>query len=291
MEDTFDEILVGNEPELESIQQVEVPFLDAFIMALLGSDGDIYVPIVPFATHLGIGKPSNQVARIKRDDTMSEGLRMMIVDGKGGHQRTQCIRLDMFTIWLVTITEKMCDEKIRLTLSQYKKQVARLILRHFQERALIRTAGDSVPVLQPDASLEQKASYHRALAEMYDEQARQHIMIVAQAARLGQVEDELAGMRDDLSSVQETLAIMGEMVREVRISPEQANQIQALVSKIHDATSIHQATIFAKFKTQWQIPRYDELLAHRFDAAFEWLRQWGWARISPQQRSTQPPLW
>jgi len=34
MEEMQEEIPVGNEPELESLQQVEVPFLDALIMAL-----------------------------------------------------------------------------------------------------------------------------------------------------------------------------------------------------------------------------------------------------------------
>jgi len=78
--------------------------------------------------------------------------------------------------------------------------------------------------------------------------------------------------------VKETLAIMGEMP-EPRISIHQANEIQALVSKIHDATYLHQATIFAAFKKQWKIPRYDELPAAQYDDALEWLRQWGRARL------------
>lgn len=79
-------------------------------------------------------------------------------------------------------------------------------------------------------------------------------------------------------SVKEALAIMGEMP-EPRISIAQANQIQALVSKIHNATGLHQGSIFAAFKTHWKIPRYDELPAAQFDAAYEWLRQWGRARL------------
>jgi len=190
----------------------------------------------------------------------------------------------MFTIWLITITEKMCKEEIRLTLSQYKKQAARIILRHFQERAVMRATGDRVPVLAPDATLSEKAAYYRALAEMYDEQARQRLQLVEQEARLGHVEDELAGMRDDLTGVKGALAIMGEMSREIRLSPQQANEIHALVSKIHEATQIHQATIFAAFKRQWKIPRYDELAARDFAEAFTWLQQWGRARLKPHQR-------
>ncbi len=114
---------------------------------------------------------------------------------------------------------------------------------------------------------------------MYTELARQRTMVTEHQQRLDRHEDELAALTDDMISVKELLAIMGE-IPEPRISIHQANQIQALVSKIHDATHIHQATIFAAFKRQWKLPRYDELPATQFDAALEWLRQWGRARLS-----------
>jgi P22_AR N-terminal domain len=281
-----EEIPIGDEPELEAIQQVEVPFLDAFIMALLGNDGDIYVPVAPFAGQLGIVNSRNQVARIKKDDTMSEGLRRMPVESAGGIQRMQCIRLDMFTIWLITITEKMCKEEIRPTLSRYKRQAARAILRHFQEQSLIRTNGSNLPALAPDASLEEKAVYHRALADLYEDQARQKAQLADHERRLGRAENDIADMQDSLTGVKETLLIMGEMVREVRISPHEANQIHALVSQIHAATGLKQATIFAAFKKEWKIPRYDELPAAKFDRAYEWLRQWGYSQLKPGRTAT-----
>lgn len=85
--------------------------------------------------------------------------------------------------------------------------------------------------------------------------------------------------------VKEALAIMGE-TPEPRISLHQANEIQALVSKIHEHTGLHQATIFAAFKKQWCIPRYDELPAVQFDEAMEWLRQWGRVRLPRKSESS-----
>lgn len=129
-----------------------------------------------------------------------------------------------------------------------------------------------------DASATEWASYHEAMAALYRQVASQQVILTQHEQRLNWQEKAIVALSDDMISVKETLAIMGEMP-EPRISIAQANQIQALVSKIHEATKIHQATIFAAFKKQWRLPRYDELPAVQFEEAYEWLRQWGRARL------------
>jgi hypothetical protein len=73
-------------PGLDVVAQAEVPFLDELLLAVQGVDGDIYVPVTPFAQRLGLAQPHRQVARIRRDETMEEALRMMPIKTAGGTQ-------------------------------------------------------------------------------------------------------------------------------------------------------------------------------------------------------------
>jgi hypothetical protein len=107
--------------ELDATEQVEVPFLSDLLLALQGIDGEIYVPVVPVAERLGIASPYSQIARIRRDETMAEALRRMPIETEGGIQRTQCLRIDMLTLWLATIRAAMVKEEIRPILRQYKR--------------------------------------------------------------------------------------------------------------------------------------------------------------------------
>jgi hypothetical protein len=186
----------------------------------------------------------------------------------------------MLTLWLATIRAAMVKEAIRPTLRQYKREAARAILAYFNAKAQTRHALATSPEIErplmpmPDAAASEWAIYYEAMATLYRQIASQQNTLAEHGKRLDWQEKEIVALSDDMISVKETLAIMGEMPAP-RISIAQANQIQALVSKIHEATTIHQATIFAAFKKQWRIPRYDELPAVQFDEAYEWLRQWG----------------
>jgi DNA mismatch repair ATPase MutL len=282
-------------PALDTLEQVEVPFLDELLLAARGVDGDIYVPVTPFAERLGMAQPRHQITRIRRDETMAEALRTMPIETAGGVQDMQCLRIDMLTLWLATIRAAAVREEIRPTLRQYKREAARAILAYFSAKAQAKRAAIVPTVERPlmpasDAPALEWANYYEAMAALYRQVASQQTAIATHEQQLARHDKtiadhdrEIAALSDDMVSVKETLAIMGEMP-EPRISMAQANAIQALVSKIHEATHIHQATIFAAFKKQWRIPRYDELPVAQFADAYEWLRQWGRARL-PQKGS------
>ncbi len=279
MDDDFDAGQDTPDPELGVIEQTEVPFLDELLLALLGADGDVYVPVVPFAERLGLSSPRSQIYRIKRDDTMAEALRSMPIQTAGGEQHTQCLRIDMLTLWLATIRDAAVKESVRPRLSSYKREAARAILAYFTHKAVSRTlAPTNRPMMPaPDAAPEEFIVFHEAMIAVYRQLATQRNALTAHSARLDQHESEIAALSDDMTAVKEALSVMGET--EARISPHQAHQIQDLVSKIHEATGIHQAAIFAAFKKQWKIPRYDELPAAQFDAALDWLVQLGRKRL------------
>lgn len=269
-------------PDLDAVEQVEVPFLDELLLALQGIDGDIYVPVVPFAERLGLTSPRSQLLRIRRDDTMAEALRRMPIDTPGGTQHTQCLRIDMLTLWLATIRDAAVKEAVRPALARYKREAARAILAYFTTKAQARTVATretaAPPMPAQGSPLQEWQAWYQAMADLYGTLRSQQATLAEHTTLLAQHDAEIIALSDDMQGVKEALAIIGE-VPEPRISIQQQNEIQALVSKIHDATGLHQGTIFAAFKKQWRIPRYDELPATRFDDAYAWLRQWGRERL------------
>lgn len=114
-------------PALDTIEQVEIPFLDDLLLAALGADGDIYVPVTLFAQHRGMAQPRHQITRIHRDETMEEALRTMPIETAGGMQDMQCLRIDMLTLWLATIRAAAVKEAVRPKLKRYKREAAHAI--------------------------------------------------------------------------------------------------------------------------------------------------------------------
>ena len=270
-------------PVVETIEQVAIPFLDDMLLAALGNDGDVYCPIAPFCRHLGISDTRAQIRRIRDDETMSEGLRRMAIQTEGGQQLLQCISVDMLTLWLIHIREKYCKESIRPLLKSYKRQSARVIRHYFmeraQERAIAVTQDNRVITPSAGAMPEEWANYHRLMSVLYDNLAAQQKILEEHEVRLSQHDREIAAVSDEVMGMREAFRIAGEVAAEVRVSPQQASEIQQLVGTIHEHTGLHRGTIFGALKKEFNIPRYDELPAAYFDGAMEWLRQWGRARL------------
>jgi hypothetical protein len=281
-------------PQVDVIEQAEIPFLNELLLAVMGNDGEVYCPVVPFCRHLGIADTKAQTRRIREDETMVEALRLMPIETTGGVQQLQCIRVDMLALWLTHIREGQCKLEIRPALKRYKREAARAILAYFTAKAQARAVAatsprqEQLPMPTPGADLAEWRAWHLAMADLYTTLQSQQATLTIHEQRLDRHDEEIAALSDNFMGIRETLAIIGEMP-EPRVSIHQQNELQALVSKIHDATDLHQGTIFAAFKKQWRIPRYDELPAAQFDAAYEWLRQWGRARLAKKKTTGQLP--
>jgi len=296
MDEPDDQELGLSEPELDAMDQVEIPFLNDILLAVMANDGEVYVPVVPFCEHLGLGSPKHQVRYIRADEDLNEALRLIPIETQGGMQKLQCLRVDMLALWLTHIRSTMVNENARPALKRYKKEAARAILNHFLTKAAAQKASQEVsnrerlPLPSPSAGLDEWITYYDGMAALYRTVQQQNTVITIHEQRLDRHDEEIAALSEGFIGIKEALAIIGEMNTEPRISIHQQNQLQDLVSKIHDATGLHQGTIFAAFKKQWQIPRYDELPAAQFDVAYEWLRQWGRARWAKKTTTSQPPL-
>jgi len=72
MDDDNDQELINGEPELDALDQAEIPFLNDILLAVMANDGEVYVPVVPFCEHLGLGSPKHQIRNIRADEDRRE---------------------------------------------------------------------------------------------------------------------------------------------------------------------------------------------------------------------------
>lgn len=69
------------------------------------------------------------------------------------------------------------------------------------------------------------------------------------------------------------------------ISAEQSTAIGRLIRKIskeinEEHWSTHESRLFAAFRKRWGLRRYTDLLASKFNEAYEWLKEWGEKEIA-----------
>lgn len=87
--------LLGDEAAtaLVPVEQRQILVIEGEEVLAARVDTDVYVPLRPLCDALGI-KSYGQVARIKRDDVMAEGLRALRITTLGGTQVMQCLHLE-----------------------------------------------------------------------------------------------------------------------------------------------------------------------------------------------------
>ncbi len=84
-------------------------------------DGIHYTAVKPIAENIGLAW-HGQLERIKRDEVLSEGIRVIRTPSKGGAQETLCLPIDMLNGWLFGIDAKRVKPEIKDALIEYKKE-------------------------------------------------------------------------------------------------------------------------------------------------------------------------
>jgi hypothetical protein len=268
-------------PELAVIQQVEIPFLDEILLAALGADGEAYVPVTPFATRLGLGRPASQLDRIKRDDTMSECLCKMQISTPGGKQLMQCLRVDMLALWLAGIRESAVKESIRPQLKWYKKEAAKAIINHFKDLAITQSSNALVTVKTPDSQLAEVIAQYENLKAI-TQTVLDHLLSLT--GQNNQVIDILTG----LSEKQEITA-MAVTNLTVRITPAQQEKIKSAVDKIVEDTPLNHAKVFNAIHQRFYVAKYEDLPCEKFEEVMTFLRQL-WRQLTSPDKPEQGNL-
>ena len=97
----------------------EVEFNGVNLTGIKTQDGKIYIVVKTFCEILGLDS-SGQLQRIKRDETLSEGVGMMPIPTESGKQETTLLELDFLPMWLTGIKADRCREEIRPYLKEFK---------------------------------------------------------------------------------------------------------------------------------------------------------------------------
>lgn len=84
-------------------------------------NGKHYTAMKPICENIGLAWEA-QLARIKRDEILSQGMIVMITPSNGGNQQMICLPIEYLNGWLFGIDVNRCKPEIRETLIKYKKE-------------------------------------------------------------------------------------------------------------------------------------------------------------------------
>lgn len=111
-----------------------VNFRDDILYAVERDDG-VFVAVKPICDALGLAW-TRQLARLKRDPILSEGMTMMVMPSPGGAQETTCLKLELVNGWLFTIdSSRIQDEEVRQKVLTYQRECYSVLFQHFYGRA------------------------------------------------------------------------------------------------------------------------------------------------------------
>ncbi len=108
------------------------------------TDNVIFVAIKAIAERLGLAWRM-QLARIKRDPVLAEGVIMMMIPSAGGTQQTTLLRFDLLNGWLFGIDTRRVKPELRDRIITYQRECYRVLFDHFYGRAVAGSAVDPAP--------------------------------------------------------------------------------------------------------------------------------------------------
>ena len=91
------------------------------LTVITGDNGEQLVAMKPICEAIGLSW-QGQNDRIKRDEVLNNGIRVIRIPSKGGTQETMCLPLKFINGWLFGIDIARCREEIRPRLTEYKRE-------------------------------------------------------------------------------------------------------------------------------------------------------------------------
>jgi len=261
------------------------------ILAVRVNEGDIYLPLRSMCEALGVSY-QGQVARIRRDEVLADGLHVLRVETGGGAQSAQALHLECVPLWLAGLEPSRVREEIRPRLRVYKRWVRQKVWDAFAaELGLPRTTAPASA--DPTAlSLQQVAELGRALTAMAEqqlafqqEQTQVHGILSHHEQRLTVQE----GRMDRAAQV------MSETIREVKalksrldpgnvITDEQAAELQETIKAIAEELTRqsagtgqqknYYASLFSELHRRFRVSTYKNLTIEKYEQAMAWLQDY-----------------
>lgn len=134
--------LLGSQDAGEQVvyQQTIAVAGNEFIVAL-APDGLLYMNLPALCSALGVNARA-QIRRIQRTEELQPGLRQLVLETRGGHQRINCLQVDRISAWLEGIQVESIGSKFQQKLAAYRQELAaeaRAAFPNLQERAVVPT--------------------------------------------------------------------------------------------------------------------------------------------------------
>ena len=265
---------------------------------------DIYVPLNPLCAALGIAS-NRQIARIRRDEVMAEGMRPVRIDTSGGPQVMQCLHLESVPLWLAGLEPSRVNEEIRPRLRVYKRWVRQKVWEAFAAELGLQQATPAAPATGDPTtiSLEQVAELGRALTVMAEQQLafqrQQTQTMIEVRGSLAVHESRLDTHEERLAAHDQRLNRAADVVRDVsrdikalksRLDPgnvitdEQAAELQETIKAIAEELTRqgaatgqqknYYASLFSELHRRFRVSSYKNLTLEKYERAMAWLHDY-----------------
>lgn len=260
---------------------------DEIVAAVLEGEG-VAVPIRLVCDALGLATQP-QSDRLREHDVLSQGLRVVRVPIHGRVRSVLAIMHTHIAFWLATIPPSHVREDVRPKLVRYQKELVVVL------NALYGPAITALPPPAPDVT----PGTAIVPAEIQQQMAAtiRELRTLRDVLLTSLVEHQTT--RDQVESLDARLQTVADVVEDLRqiakISAVQAEYIQRAIKRIairyqqRTKTSVNiYERLFAQFKIDMGIPRYDALPASKFDGAIAWLHRQAEALL-PDDPDAMPP--
>jgi phage FluMu protein gp41 len=261
---------------------------DELVAAVLEGEG-VAVPIRLVCDALGLATQP-QSDRLREHDVLSQGLRVVRVPIGGRIRSVLAILHTHIAFWLATITPSQVSEEVRPKLIRYQKELV-VVLNALYGPAL-PALPPAPPAATPGAAIV-PAEVQQQLAATIKELRTLRDVLLASLAEQQTTREQVESLGERLQTVEDVVEDLRQIAK---VSAVQAEYIQRAIKRL--ATRYQQRTqaganyyerLFAQFRIDLGIPRYDALPASKYDAALAWLRQQA-AELLPDDPDALPPL-
>lgn len=263
-----------DEPELpqRSVRIEHVQFAGDELVAVVLEGEGVAVPIRVVCAALGLN-PETYSERLREHDSLSQGLRIIRVP-LGGRIRSVLAMLHThIAYWLATIPPRDVDDEVRPKLNRYQSELVQVL------NALYG------PALPAEAPAAETARLMQELRQMRD-------LLLATLADQQTQRSDLAQLSERVQGIEDVVEDLRQIAK---ISAKQAECLQRAIKRI--ATRVQQRSktdrnmyelLFAQFKIDMGIPRYDALPAQRYGQAIDWLNRKA-RELLPDDPEALPP--
>lgn len=285
---------------IEPVEQrliVMAPAGDDEVLAARTETSDIYLPIRPLCTALGLGW-SPQLRKIRADDILSESTRQLRLQTRGGPQIMLCMDLEAIPLWLAGIEPSRVRADLRDRLRAYKRWVRKVVYEAFARETGIETALSASQAITP-ANPDMTALAHVVqLAEAIATMGRQQMAFEQHVeTRFVSLQNEIVEQRTEvMGRLDQAAAVVGNLLHRMTavegvvtpgqiISDAQAAEISALVKAIATEMAARDKgsgatgrnpyqAVFGELYRRFRVSSYHNIPLRRFGEVMSWLKEY-----------------